>query len=370
MLNLEWDIGTLILYIAIIFFTYILGLLSNRKTLSKVGNIYEYKLNRIYFTLAFLIFFIFSAIRSVGTDYKVYEDIFLSSNNKSDVSIFGIEPGFVLLNRVIHFFTSSAYVYFIIISFITIYFVFATFKKFHRELNLGIAFLVYSSLYYFQSYSLVRVYLVSSIILYSFSLLLEKKFLKYFFFLIISTTLHFSTVLLIFPLFGIYLYSKKKYLFYGFVFITIFACYKFSSYIILLNISERYTGYLENIDKNVSFGFAQFFIFLPILFFLYISRKQQLLENWTIDIFTVFTWSAFLFGMMGYWIPTIGRINYILTYPFILFLPFFLHALKGKKYYYLYYNFVILYLIIGIYTYFSALAFADGINSYSTIFNN
>jgi hypothetical protein len=91
------------------------------------------------------------------------------------------------------------------------------------------------------------------------------------------------------------------------------------------------------------------------------------MDRWILEIFIVFTWSAFLFGLLGYWIPTISRVNYIITYPFLLFIPMFMKLIKGQKKYNVIYISLIAYYTVRLVIYFSALAFADGINKYEFI---
>jgi len=101
-----------------------------------------------------------------------------------------------------------------------------------------------------------------------------------------------------------------------------------------------------------------------------IARRDQIINNWFIDVIIVFTWFCFLFGTLGYWIPTLSRVNYLITFPFILFIPIFLKLTKNKYKSKLIYSFSFVYFSTRLYIYFSALAFADGINVYYTIFNN
>jgi hypothetical protein len=125
---------------------------------------------------------------------------------------------------------------------------------------------------------------------------------------------------------------------------------------------------LESIDKTNSIGFGQFFFNFPILFLAYKTSKYNIFSQWQITIFIVFAWFSFFFGVLGYWIPTLSRVNYLLSFLFLIFVPIVLNViLKHRGGVIIYLGFVF-YIFIRFYIYMSALAFADGINSYSTIF--
>jgi transmembrane protein EpsG len=369
MISLEWDLFTLFFYIIIIFSTYTLSFfVYNTRNFIHATRSSLY-INKLPLFIIFFCFFIISALRETGTDYPVYIDIFNSSNNKLEALDFGIEPGFLAINLFVRLFTSSSQIFISIISFITTYLVFISLLRFRENINFPLSILIYSTFYYFQSFSLVRIYLASAIILYSFQYLFTKSYLKYFLFLLFSFSIHYSTILLSIPIFGLFLYRNKPFLFYLFIFILLLVTYKFSNYLIYFNLTNRYSDYLESIDKSGTFGYFQLFIHAPILIFLKIVRKKNILNSWFLDIITVFTWCSFFFGVIGYWIPTISRVNYLITYPFILFLPIAINSFIKSKYFYLFYISCIAYIAIIIFVYFNGLAYSDGITDYTTIFN-
>lgn len=365
MLTFEWDTFTLSLYLLIIILTYFISFF----VFTNKNNLYDLKINYIPLFITFFIFFIFASIRKIGTDYSTYQDIFNSANDKSESSLYGIEPGFLLYNKLIRLFTTNSSVYFTITSFITLLFVFISLIRNRVLIHFPFAILVYSTLYYFQSYSLIRAYLASAILLYSFEFLVNKKYIKFCILFLITSSIHYSTFLILLPLLGLFLYRIKIIYFYLYIILLFVFTYQFSNYLIFFNLTDRYSGYLENIDKSGSIGFGQIFENVPILLLLYIAKIQKNIDSYFLDVITVFTWFIFFFGVLGYWIPTISRVNYILTFPFLLFIPMFIKSNQNTFKNIFYKFFVIVYLSIRLYIYFSALAFSDGINEYNTIFN-
>lgn len=361
----HWDIPTLSLYLFIIFSTYFISFFIIKFRFSPYGN----QINYVSLFSIFLLFWIFSAIRIIGTDYPVYEEIFNASNSV-DRYDYGIEPGFLWANRFVRFFTSDSRVFFATVSFTTILLVFLALIRYKTILNLPFSIFVYSTLYYFQSYSLVRIYLASAILLFSYDFLITKRYFIFFFLFLISSSIHYSTLLLLLPIFGLFLYEIRKSFFYIYLFTLSFFLYVFLDHLAIFNIFDRYSGYIEDINSSSKFGIGQIFFNGPILAMLIVARKDRTVSDRFIDVTIVFTWFCLLFGTLGYWIPTIARVNYLITFPFILFVPIFLKSIRNKWKLILVYSFGFFYLSTRLYIYFAGLAFSDGIDIYYTIFNN
>jgi len=108
-------------YIGIVLVTYILGLSVKFQKFNSSSDINSYN----YFILAVIFLFYFvSAFRNVGTDLPAYLEIFSVSNSKSDTEVYGIEPGFLLLNKFIYQFTQNGDYFIFIISFIYLFIIF------------------------------------------------------------------------------------------------------------------------------------------------------------------------------------------------------------------------------------------------------
>jgi transmembrane protein EpsG len=364
-MTLTWDIFTLFLYIGIIILTYFTSFFVLGRSRQSQG----FTINVGPLFSLFFIFFIFSALRMVGTDYPTYQEIFQVSNNNLESSIFGIEPGFLFLNRLIRFFTDDSRYFFAIISFLTTLFIFLGILKFKGIMNIPFSILFYSTIFYFQSYSLIRAYLASAILLYGFYFLVTKRYTIFSIIFLITCTIHYSTLLLVPALVGLFLYKRGGLVFYLYLFIFFLIMYNSIDSLVIFNFTERYDNYIENIDKSARVGFAQFFLYTPVLWIIRRAKRNLSISTNLLLIAEVFVWFSLVYGIMGYWIPTIGRVNYLVTFPFIIFIPVYLNYIRFHKYYFWVYSFFIFYITVRLYDYFTTLAYADGINNYITIFN-
>ena len=162
-----WDNNTIILYL---FITALSVLFASLAQLSKKerfqNNLLKHKPNLFFLSVSFAILFVFSAFRDVGTDLPVYRNIFETVNN-SDILDFGIEPGFVLINKFLNNIGLSRDAAIAFFSFITLLLIYKAIYRYGYAINWTLSIFALSALFYFQSYNLMRMYLAASIMLYA-----------------------------------------------------------------------------------------------------------------------------------------------------------------------------------------------------------
>ncbi|OCA88292.1 hypothetical protein A8F94_10870 [Bacillus sp. FJAT-27225] len=324
------------------------------------------KINFLPLFISFIILWFFSAFRSVGADYLTYKEIFNNANDKEYIQYHGIETGYVLLNKLIRIFTHNEFLFLAFISLITTLLVFCTIYYFSSKIHVGLAVLAYTSIFYFQSYNLTRIYLASAIVLFASRFLFQKQYGSYILLVLIASSIHTSSIVMFLPLFLVLLFGNNKKWIVGFLFIFVLTCFIFVDYLIYFNISDRYEKYL--VDTNLgSIGLGQMVIHAPLVaLFLYLRRFE--LNFKIIHIFFVFIASSFAISMLGYAVPMIGRLFAHFTLPFLIFIPFGVWQIRNEKEYKPVLVIAILYMVWRLFLYFSGYLFLDGIMPYDTIF--
>lgn len=312
--------NTFLLYCFIIISTFILGCLSQPYKYQNTNNI-----KRSYFIASFLVLWFFSAFCNSGEDRVPYEKIF---NEVTFASLGDLwqEPGFELLNLFVKLFTSNPKAMLAIISTFTLLMVYSTLFYLRKNIHIGYAILSYTTLIYFQSFSLMRINLAGAMIFYATRYLIEKKFIKYFIWIILASTIHYSGIIMFLPFLAYLLLLKVK-VNYGFIVKKIVLIYILIAIIVLvimssnilskINILDRYASYFENI-KFTGIGILQIFYFLPVCIILNFIKKQCKDQNLNC-IFVSFTYSAFFIGILSYIITMIGR-AYVFFLPVYLFM--------------------------------------------------
>lgn len=364
----KWEPATLVLYVLIILMSFLISTFETNKCI--IVNLRDKKrtiIDDVNTLLIFLILFSVSAIRDTGIDLEVYKEIFNSVNSKSSIEYYGIEKGFVLINKIIRIFTESDAIAIAIFSFVTIYLFLNTINYYRDKLVFSLAVTAYVCMFYFQSFSLVRIYLVSSIIFYNFRLLEDNKLLKYFFLIIGCFFIHASSLTLLLPLAFLKIYKNNpKYFFIAYF--TCFICiYTIANQLQIFNFSARYSDYFAN-NEATSIGVLQFVYYAPLFYLLYIAKVNKYNEN-LFSIFLVFTLSSFMFSILSYKLTVMGRLSIYYTYPFLLFMPMLIkfgkeNGIRFSNYWTVFY---ILYLFFRFTMYFLEYAYTDGIMPYKTL---
>ena len=152
---------------------------------------------RLFFLIVITLTFI-SAIRyQVGTDYNVYVMIF--SEIKHGLRSY-VELGFYILNKIVVDAGGNVQ-YVIIFSAIVTNFAFGytIIKNLEKKDIIFALFIYVCAEIYFYSMNAVRQYFAISIILIGFQFLVNKKYIKYFFFVFLATLFHTVAIFAILP---------------------------------------------------------------------------------------------------------------------------------------------------------------------------
>ncbi|WP_435331846.1 EpsG family protein [Morganella morganii] len=183
----------------------------------------------IFILLSFLLIFIPSAIRyNIGTDYRVYVEIFESLKQHE---LLYLDPGFRYINEIIIYFKLPAEILFFITSFLIYFFIFLSLPSKGKYVYL----IIFITSTYFVSYNLVRSSIALSICAYSVILYYKKNnIFAYILLILLASTMHLSALLFIsIPIVSFilrpYAYIHYRYL----IFISLLIIFIFKNAILL-----------------------------------------------------------------------------------------------------------------------------------------
>lgn len=368
-----WSDSTFYLYIFIFISVTIFAFLSENtgyfivKT-KKYIYIPKQKINIFFFLSSYLVASFFLIFRDVGMDLVTYRDIFSNANSTSIESYY-IEPGYYLLNNLLHSVTDNEYTAISLISFILINLIFITIWKYSKFIDVGCAICAFIGMFYFQSFSLLRIYLASFILLFTFPII-EKGYKKYIVSILVTTFIHYSAIVMLIPIGSYWIYKNKKKLFWIFYILLFITFYYISDIFSLINIA-RYAHYSDIQDDKYGLGFGQFILHIPlVLFYYYIKIKYP--KQKEIDLLLIYILYSLFFGLIGYKSSIIGRISTHFSILYIIIIPYFIHRLKD----YNDHNFqlikalYILYISFRLYLYFKEYLYLDGIMPYKNYLIN
>lgn len=318
------ELETKIFYIFIILSASLLGYISQ---ISLKKNTYaNKKYTYIILLLSFIILNLPMAFRYyTGADYGQYVSLFEKARYSDNFSreISNVEVGYLWINYICSKLFNNYQSIFIIIATLTNFLFFKGLFYYRKKINFGIAIFTYGFTIYFFGFIIIRGMLASAIIFYALRFIAEGKNKKFYFFIVIASMFHYSSI--VFILIAVILKSVrktsiKKLVFYEIIFIPILPSLINIIAKIFYSTISRYSNYSVVIG-NAEMGISPYIIMNLIPLGVFLIRYKKMKEiNKDIDIyFTLYNISCILLLFLGS-LPLISRFIYPLwTSLFILF---------------------------------------------------
>lgn len=306
----------------------------------------------LFFFIGLLPLILMSGLRNnIGLDYPSYVVAF--KNLLAGRSMDDFEFGYVLINKIIALFGGNIATLFIVISIITL----IPLIKVAKDNKIKIYYLVFCYVclgFYCFSFNTVRQFIAISICLVSYNSIIEKKLIKYIFFVFLSMMFHLSAIIML-PFYFIfnYKYTKKQY----FIIYCIFFFIRLISLpvknILIKVFYPKYYGtfrmsYFEN-NYSTNFIIITFLLCLLLYFTnIYIKKNKWTEKNKPISnidiniIFYCLLWST----TIG-WLGEMGiRLSFYLRIFYVIIFASFLSAKYSDKNIFVVKFFLILFMIL------------------------
>lgn len=280
----------------------------------------KYGFNQLFFTISFLILFIFSALAKNGPDIPAYVSIY-NNVNLNDLADFGIEAGYELLCIVLRVIIKNPYVGIGVIKFISLYMIYRAIYLLKHKIRVGFAVAGYVILLYLLSFFLLRIMLAIGMVYLALAYEVIGKRKNAILFLIFAFLFHYTSIVvfiayIIYILLGTKLTVKKILLFglCGFT-VTLVAKRVISVLVSLIPVMEKYKTYGMSNDNN---GIGQLILFLPIVYLIFCFNRTEKSDKFY-RVGVVSAIMAFMFGSLGYVYEVIGRIVYYFYFFAIMY---------------------------------------------------
>ncbi len=324
---LKYDHATLLLYFGIVLFSSLFAHFSQR-TIKQYNRSNPCSRKGPYL-FSFFISSFFVTFSGVGADRINYITIFEGATLQR--ILHGSEPGFELIQYIFHLVIKSPEVFIGIISFWTICNIYTGLWRFKDTISLGMAIFIFTSQYYFQSFSLVRVYFAASILIRYAYLFREKNYKKYLAIILITCTLHYSVLfaLIAYVLSLCIIRSNQRVSGMRFYFIlavavvgSVFGTGMVGS---LLRFSEnavisKYSSFLSQISV-AGLGFKWIFNIIPYMLVFSFAHCFRTDEKKYITLNMGYMIVAVSISLLSYSVPVIGRGLIVINMPIIVILP-------------------------------------------------
>lgn len=302
----------LLFCIIVLLLTYI-----NKNTKSKKMNFLEF--------IIVLIISLFSGLRyGVGWDYWSYVDVIEQKYvTNINLSYEYLNIYFMNFVRLIDF----NQLYFLVNSFITVFLISLTLKKYSSNFNLSILFFLFFPIFFLNSFSVIRNFTAIALVFFGVRFIIERKFFMYLLIVIFATLIHNTAI---FTIIFYFLYKIKFStvqllltlpLLY---FIRVFSIY-------LIKLSGISYAYYFTYEQNTEGRFT-ILIYLFFLFLLLFFKKRLIMKSNSKE----FMLNQFIFGVLIFLTflnlgPVASRLSIYFTLYILLFIPDFFDFFKYKS---------------------------------------
>lgn len=370
-------------YLFIIGTATIFAFLSQKSWVKTEGNnpaVYQMKkknesyIQMICLLISFFILWFFAAFADCGADREAYRIVF---RDATVASIFDgwQEPGFVIFNLILRLFGDNPDIVLVAIPTVTLGLIYSTLYYLRKEVNIGYAILIYSTAFYIQSLSLLRIYMAAAILFWGIRYLKKNQYIKYACVILAATLIHYSSLLMFLPWCFLYVMHNRKYkqevhlLFLAMALSAGWVAFAIGApFLSKITIFARFQRYLDGVSFG-GIGIVQFIYNIPLCFLILMIYKL-LNQNYR-RIFVAFMASHFFISLLSYIIPMMGRAIYLFSVLYLFIVPYCINTLsrsyvkeKNKWGYILLHSGAVLYCCFRFILYINDYAFLDAIMPY------
>lgn len=319
----DWYNITLIFYTIVIITCYVIAI--------KFQNVYlsiRSKKISLSYILIFACLLFVKGFGTTGRDLRNgYYYNFIRATSLSEYPDYSVEIGFRIFTVIIRRITDQYFLFIFLMAFITIFPVMNFLNKYKKKLDYPSAILLYTSIFFFTSFSASRIAIAASLSLFAFDSMIEKKPYKALMWIVISSMIHTSTLILIIPyIVSFWRLLDKKIVTIGLSTLFILVVLGRNSLMAILANNERYSIY--NSFETINIGMEQFAYYIPLFLVYNIGRKLDNSRYFN-NISFVYLSVGLCFGLLGYVIPIFGRFKDVFL-PIIIIIPYYLRLVKRR----------------------------------------
>ena len=296
----------------------------------------EDQLKYITSLYVFLIFFVSAFRYMIGSDYDAYTEIYATSITSVDELFeFGHEPLFDILILTLNELGFSAQMLFVVMSGITIYFIYYGVRAhLSSERSILLVLVLYTTFFtaggYWSCFNLIRQAAAMSILVYAARYIVNNSFLKFLCFILLAMGFHYSAIIFL-PFYWIAkIKISPRSMMIGTIFSLLITVTGVSVKLFLLFIpffSELYGKYLSaalNVTAGVSgFSFMTIGLYLMFCVCLYVYSRNTVVDKLTMLAFSYMV-LRILFSISVEGNPAITMIIHRFEIYFLLFYLVFL----------------------------------------------
>lgn len=288
---------------------------------------------RTLFLLSFLPLFVVSAFRyGVGVDFHSYTWIFNALNVTGEAT--HVELGYIVLNRLIGFFSTNPAWLFIVTTTIILSF----FAKgiYDNSDNLPLTLYLFITLgYFFYSMISIRHFMALGIYFYAQKYLKKQDFVTFLMLILIASSFH-KIALIAIPIYFVFT-QRYKVSHFCMMFFVLIGCAVCNRYVLEAIFTFVYSAYRNSIYHVYDVSIFNILLSAVATFLSIVYYKPLLQQDKGNIIYINSAFFMLMFYLTCWWIPTPTRIGHFGTILFIILFPKAIACEGNPKVQHLYY---------------------------------
>lgn len=312
-------------------------------------SLFDNRFDKYLFYVLTLMLILFAGFRyGIGVDYFSYYEVI--SSLSAGVSQ-AMEPGYLLLAKLVHIAGGKEQLLYLLSSLITIVFIAKYITRFSHYPLLSLYIYITMPILYFASFNGIRQFIAVAMFAYSIKYILSDSFLKFTAVLLIASTFHITVILMV-PCYFILNRINK---FSHFIIATIGYFALVSSADVILNLLHMSPKYMSDYYESDGVNYKSFISIPLFIFFMTFRDKLSSILSGTNAFITMLYISSLLAVTPLFSDLPAGLVNRMTSYFTIALIILFPNMIKIINNRYLRYLYLILMLLFPAIYYYSTL---------------
>lgn len=271
----------------------------------------------------------------VGTDYRSYLTYYkyLRSNMTWDTLIHAyMEPGYIFLNVIADKLFDENFGIFMVSGIVLFAFLYMVLTRYKKEMNVPMAIFVYCMVCYAFACNGVRQALAAVLVLYAYTYMLDKKFWRFFLWLIVAALFHKSAILCIvfYPL--VYIKPNKQKLVKIVLVVSGLLVILLQNQIVaVLRYVGLYSVYLSWTGGGIINGLSFILYVAPTILLVEIYKGELMKQNPNFETYVTLLYMQIPFQCLGVFNAAMERMAVYCSVVEVILLPMIYGAITNKR---------------------------------------
>lgn len=295
------------------------------------------KNKKLKYLFAYFVLLFIASVRavSVGEDLDKYVEGFthICNTDIDFISLFLWEPGYVIFNYCLSFFSTDAQILVVSTSLFILTGLFLYFYRYSSYFFLTL-FLFIALFHYFSSFNIIRQFMALAILVNSLKYIIQHRFFYFLMVVFVAAFFHYTAIIFLI-LYPLNKYQVTWHYFIGILILSFGLNYLFGNSIITNLITQFYPSYQGEVIRGSGLlMFVLLFLLTSLCLMLYTKIRSKSRENKQIKLLNLLMHAAILaccFQTLSFNFSLFSRVVIYFSFHFVVLLPNLINIALNKR---------------------------------------